>query len=197
MRNLLILLLFCQLATAAPVTFSVLDVSGAPATGVLVIVQNLENHEEEVLRALTDERGDAGRRELRSGLYRMIATAPYGIWQTNIKEFMVGSVPLEIALPVQCMPTHGYGDIVVIGTTWAELHFLQPDGQPMSNAEILVRDRTATLSTERWYKTDVQGRAKIEMISDPLVLIVLHHDSAMTMEIPEHNPPKVIKFTPD
>ena len=197
MRNFLILLLFVQLAAAAPVSFRVLDASGAPAKDVLVIVQNLENHEAEVLRALSDEHGDAGKRELRSGLYRMIATAPYGIWQTAIKEFMVLSVPLEIALPVRLMGTHGYGDIVVTGTTWTEVQFLRPDGQPLANGDVFVRDRAATMYTERWYKTDVQGRAKIEMIADPLVLVILYHDSIMTTELPEHNLPKVIKFTAD
>lgn len=60
MRNLLMLLLFCQLAAAVPFTFRVLDMSGTPAKSVLVTVQNLENHEEEVLRALTDGHGNAG-----------------------------------------------------------------------------------------------------------------------------------------
>lgn len=196
-RNLLFLLMFGQLAAAVPVSFRVLDASGAPAKDVLVIVQNLEKHEAEVLRVLSDEHGDAGRRELQPGLYRMIATAPYGIWQTAIKEFMVGSVPMEIALPVNGMPTHGYGDIVVTGTTWTELQFLQPDGQPLANGDVFVRDSSATLYTERWYKTDVQGRAKIEMISDPLILVILYKDSIMTTELPERNPPKLIKFSAD
>lgn len=197
MRKLLVLLLFGQLAAAVPVTFRVFYASGVPAKDVLVIIQDLENHPREVFRVLSDEYGNAGRRELGSGLYRMIATAPYGIWQTTIKEFILGSPPLEMALGVEFMPTHGYGDIVVTGTTWTELQLLQADGQPLSNAQLLVRDRTATLYTERWYKTDVQGRVKVEMMSDPMILIILHHDSIMTTELPERNSPKAIKFIPD
>lgn len=197
MRNLLMLLFLCQLANAVPVTFRVLGSSGVPAKGVLVIVQNLENHEAEVLRALSDEQGVAGRCEIRSGLYRMIATAPYGIWQTAIKEFIVRTVPLEMAIHVEPMPTHGYGDIVVIGTTWTELQFLQPDGQPLANANVFVRDRSATLYTERWYKTDARGHAKIEMISDPLVVVIPYRDAIMTTEVPEHDPPRVIRFSAD
>jgi hypothetical protein len=197
MRAMLMLLLFCPLATAVPVKFRVLDGGGAPTTDVLVIVQNLENHEAEVLRALSDELGYAGSRELQPGLYRMIATNPYGIWQTAIKEFMVRTAPFEMALRVDPMPTHGYGDVVVVGTTWAELQVLQPDGQPVSNADLFVRDRMATLYTERWYKTDAQGHTKIEMIGDPLVVLVLYHDAMMTTELSVRNPPKVIKFSPD
>jgi|ERR1035438_2876614 hypothetical protein len=197
MRTVVLLLLLCPFASAVPVKFRVLDGSGSPTSGVLVIVQNLENHEAEVLRALSDERGDAGSRELLPGLYRMIATTPYGLWQDVIKEFVVRSVPFEMALRVQPMPTHGYGDIVVMGTTWAELQVLQPDGQPASNANLFVRDSKATLYTERWYKTDAQGRTKIEMISDPLVVLVLYHDAMMTTALSERNLPKVIRFSPD
>ena len=99
-----------------------------------------------------------------------------------------------MVLRIQFMPTHGYGDIVVVGTKWAELKILQPDGEPASNAKLLVRDRMATLYTERWYKTDAQGRAKIEMTSDPLVLLVLYRDAIMTTEVSD---PKVITFSPD
>lgn len=195
MRSVLILLLMCPLATAVPVKFRVLDASGAPTNGVLVIVQNLENHEAEVLRALGQ--GNAGSSELQPGLYRMIATTPYGIWQTAIKEFVVRAVPFAVVLPVQPMPTHGYGDIVPLRTTRAELQVLKPDGQPASNADLLVRDRMATLYTERWYKTDAQGRTRIEMTSDPLVVLVLYHDAVMTTELSERSPSKVITFKPD
>ncbi len=197
MRTVMVLLLFCELGSATPVKFRVLDESGAPAKGVLVIVQNLETHEAEVLRILSDEQGNAGSRELPPGLYRMIGTTPYGLLLTTIKEFMVKSLPLEMALRLKFMPTHGHGDIVVVGSTWAELQVLRPDGEPASDAELLVRDRMATLYMERWYKADAQGRTKIEMISDPLVLVVLYHDAVMTTELSERNAPKVIKFSPD
>jgi hypothetical protein len=197
MRTVMLFLLLCPCASAVPVRFRVLDTGDAPTSGVLVIVQNLQNHETEVLRALTDARGEAGSRELLPGLYRMIATTPYGIWEDVIKEFVVRYVPFEMALRVAPMPTHGYGDIVVVGTTWAELQVLQPDGQPAPNANVFVRDRKATLYTERWYKTDAQGRTKIEMISDKLVVLILYQDAMMTTSLSERNLPKVIRFSPD
>jgi hypothetical protein len=193
----MVLLLFCQLATAAPVKFRVLDESGAPIKDVLVILQNLSKHEAELLRVLSDAEGSGGGRDLQPGLYRLIATTPYGPWRTTIKEFVVKSAPQEFAIRIKPMPTHGYGDIVVVGTTWLDLQILRPDGLPASDAELLVRDRDATLYTERWYKTDAQGRTKIELVSNPLVLLVLYHDAIMTTELAESNAPKVIKFSPD
>jgi hypothetical protein len=197
MRILIVLMVLCEFASAMPVKFRVRDEGGNPAKGVLVIVQNLESHEAEVLRVLSDEQGDAGSCELQPGLYRMIATTPYGLWQTKIKEFVVGSSAFEMALRLKFMPTHGYGDIVVVGTTWVELKVLRPDGEPASGAALLVRDHMATLHMERWYKTDAEGRTKIEMISDPFVLVILYHDAIMTTELAEGNVPKVIKFSPD
>src|ERR1035441_7121891 len=114
MRSAILLLLCCQLASAVSVKFRVVDEGGSPVKDVLVIVNNLESHGAEVLRVLTNDRGEAGFLELQPGLYRMIATAPYGLWQTRIKEFLVKSGPLEVVLPVKVMPTHGYGDIIVV-----------------------------------------------------------------------------------
>lgn len=197
MRSVMMLVLFCQLAMAVPVKFRVLDEGGTPVNDVLVIVQNLQKHEAELLRVLSDAEGNAGFRELEPGLYRLIATAPYGLWRTTIKEFLVKASPMEVVLRVKVMPTHGWGDIVIVGSPWVDLHVLRPDGQPASGAELLVRDRDATLHMERWYKTDAQGRARIEMVSDPLVLVVLYQDAMMTTELSEHNASKVIKFSPD
>jgi hypothetical protein len=197
MRRLVVLLLFCQIAAAAPVKFRVLDGSGAPVKDVLVIVQDLSKHEAELLRVLSDADGNGGGRDLQPGPYRVIATTPFGIWRTTIKEFVMKSTPLELVLRIQPTPTHGYGDIVVIGTTWVDVQILGPDGLPASDAELLVRDRDATLYTERWYKTDPQGRTKIEMVTDPLVLIVLYQDAIMTRDVSQRNAPIVLKFSAD
>jgi hypothetical protein len=131
------------------------------------------------------------------GLYRLIATTPYGFWRTTIKEFLVKAAPMEVALRIKGMPTHGYGDITVVGAPWVDMQVLRPDGQPASSAEVLVRDRDATLYTEQWYKTDAQGRIGIEMRSDPLVLVILYQDAIMTTELSERDAPKVIKFSPN
>jgi hypothetical protein len=94
MRSIMMLLLFCQLATAEAVKVRVVDESDAPIKDVLVIIQNLSKHEAELLRVLSDADGYVGRGELQPGLYRLIATTPYGLWRTTIKEFMVKSAPL-------------------------------------------------------------------------------------------------------
>jgi hypothetical protein len=198
MRIAILLLLCCQLAGAAPVKFRVVDEGGSPVNDVLVIVKNLESHEAEVLRALTNDRGDAGVRELQPGVYRIIATAPYGLWQTRIKEFLVKFAPVEVVLPVKVMPTHGYGDIVVVGAPWLELQIVQADKRPASFAEVLVRDSVATLHTEKWYKADSEGRIKVEMmVAEPVMAVVLYHDAIMTTELPAHVVGTVIRFSPD
>jgi hypothetical protein len=197
MRSVVVFFLFCHLATATPVMFRIVDETGEPVKNVLLIVQNLDKHEAELLRALSDVEGNVGGRELQPGFYRSLATTPYGLWRTTVREFMVKSAPLEVVLRLKPMPTHGYGDITIVGTTWLDLQVLRPDGQAASNTELLVRDRDATLYTERWYKTDAQGRIKIEMVSDPLVLVVLYQDAVMTTELSRQSTPKVLKFSPD
>jgi hypothetical protein len=198
MRSAILLLLCCQLASAVSVKFRVVDEGGSPVKDVLVIVDNLESHEAEVLRVLTNDRGEAGVLWLQPGLYRMIATAPYGLWQTRIKEFLVKSGPLEVVLPVKVMPTHGYGDIIVVGAPTLELQIVQSDGHPASFAQVLMRDKVATLHTEKWYKADSEGRVKAEMMADePVVAVILYQDAIMTTELPSHATGTVIRFSPN
>jgi hypothetical protein len=197
MRSVIMLFLFCQLAFATPVKFRIVDETGESVKGVLVVVQNLDNHEAELLRALSDTKGNVDGHELRPGVYRLIATTPYGLWRTTIKEFIVKSASLELVIRLKPVPTHGYGDTVVVGTSWVDLQILRADGQAAADAKLLVRDKDATLYTERWYKADAQGRIKIEMISVPLVLVILYQDSIMTTELSQGNAPKALKFSPD
>jgi hypothetical protein len=82
---------------------------------VLVIVQNLDAHEREVMRVLTDREGRVPAADLSSGLYRVIATAPYGTLQAKVDEFLVGSKPRSVVVTVQFLATHGYGDVVTVG----------------------------------------------------------------------------------
>ena len=92
-----------------PVTIRVEDASGAVTKEVLVIVQDLDHSEHEILRTLSDQSGNVPSLQLSPGLYRVIATAPYGIWETSVSEFLVGSPPNVVIVKVQPMPTHGYG----------------------------------------------------------------------------------------
>src|SRR5208337_2561069 len=132
MRHLLLLLaLFGVVPTVAAATFPVKvkveDSSGAAVKDELVIVQDLDSREHEILRALTDPDGNAPTLQLPSGLYRVIATAPYGLWLTSVREFLVSQAPTEVILRVQPMPTHGYGDIVTVGTPRVQLKVIGPD----------------------------------------------------------------------
>lgn len=171
-----------QAAPTVSVTIAVHDPSTEPVKDDLVIVQNLDDHENEVVRALTDEKGEIPVLQLRSGLYRAIATAPYGIWQTTVREFLVSDTPVRVVLAVEPMPTHGNGDIVLVGATTMSLQVLNPDGKPAAGAAVLARDRNATLYLERWYKTDLSGRVTIEVVGDPLVVVVVSGRTIVTKE---------------
>ena len=145
MKFLLALLAFSVMTPSTQVTVVVEDSTGMALKDELVIVQDLHNREREVLRVLTDKSGKIPAIDLGPGLYRAIATTPYGPWQTEVQEFLVGENPMHLALHVRPMPTHGYGDIVAVRTKKKKLKVLTPDGQAASGAEVYVRDRDATL----------------------------------------------------
>lgn len=196
---LLTLALFAVVVPAvAAVTFPVKikgeDSSGAVVKDELVIVQDLDNREHEILRGLSDHTGNGPTLQLPSGLYRVIATAPYGLWQTSVREFLVGQQPTDVIVRVQPMPTHGYGDIVTVGTTRVELKLIGPDGQPANGARILIRDRDATLHLERWYKADGKGIATIDLVSKPTVAVVIYADILVTTELEQHDSNPVIRL---
>ena len=77
-------------AATFSVTIKIEDETGDALKDELVIVQDLNNQEHEILRALSDKNGYVPPLELPSGLYRVIATAPYGLWETSVREFLVG-----------------------------------------------------------------------------------------------------------
>ena len=185
------------LCFAAPATFRVLDGSGAPVKDVLVIVESLDSSYRDVSRQLTDEQGRVRTEELKAGLYRVIATTPYGLWETAIKEFLVTDHPVDLTLTVQPQPTHGYGDIVTLGSSRAELQVLNSDGTPASGAEVLVRDEDATLYLERRYKTDQNGKAHIELVASPTVLIIIYDGKLLTKELASTDTHAIVRLSPD
>jgi len=154
--------------------------------GELVIVQDLNSREHEVIRALTEQDGSIPPIQLQSGLYRVIATTPYGLWETNIHEFLVGQESTDVIIHVQPLGTHGYGDTLSAGTTYGQLRVIAPDGSPAIGAVILVRDREATLYSERRYITDKEGTTPIEFVSEPTVVIIVYGDVLMTTELNQH-----------
>ena len=140
MRALLACLMLFGFSSASPVTIKVEDVSGAPIKNELVIVQDLDHQEREVARALTGDTGTIQPLELSPGLYRAIATAPYGLWRTKVCEFLVTEKQRDILLRVQPMPTHGAGDIVTTGSALIEVQVLNSNSQIVSGASVLSRD---------------------------------------------------------
>jgi len=78
--------LVCSQAAAAPLRLKVLDQTGAAFPDVLVIVKSLAG-KGEIFRALTDQSGCVPERDLPAGLYRAIATCPYGICETRLASF--------------------------------------------------------------------------------------------------------------
>ena len=199
MRGLLFMLALIGVAPAVsavtfPVKIKVKDASGAALKNELVIVQDLNNREHEILRALSDQEGNGPTLELPSGIYRVITAAPYGVWQTSVLEFLVGQQSTEVIVRVQPMPSHGYGDIVTVGTTRVQLKVIGPDGHPAHGAHILIRDRDATMHLERWYKADSQGIATIELVSEPTVAVVVYDDALLATELAQHDSTPVIRL---
>src|SRR5271156_4017440 len=184
MRYFVMVLMLLASSQGSAVTIRVQNASGEGERNVLVIVQKLDDHEREVMRVLTDQEGRVPAADLSPGLYRVIATAPYGLLQTKIDEFLVGSNPRNVVVTVQFLATHGYGDVVTVGPkSWTHLQVVRPDGKPAARADVLVRDRDATLYLERWYTTDEEGRVTIARVADPTIAVIVYQDTLTSLEL--------------
>jgi hypothetical protein len=164
----LLAIVFSPCAFAGRVSLSVKDASGAPFPKVLVIIRRLE-FKGEVLRGLTDREGIVPGVDLQPGLYRVIATYPYGLWSTGVREFLVTSEPLNLSITLHSTPTTD--DIGFIGAPSRTVHVVDRNGNPISGAEVLVRDETAT--HEMWYTSNSMGDAEVELFADPTILVVV------------------------
>ena len=186
LRAVIALLLWVSSSSAAVVvSVSVADGSRAPIKDVLVILQPLDPSNGEISRSLTDSQGHITPVKVAAGLYRAIASTPYGLWETKITEFLANGPKTDVILFVTPQPTHGYGDIVSIGNPLRRVHVLRSTGEPAANAAVYVRDRNATLHLERRYKTDLSGNAQIELVSNPTVVIAVSEGSLLSEEITE------------
>jgi hypothetical protein len=165
-------------ADASPLSITTLDRTGAAFPNVLVIVKGLsleEKREPEIFRALTDSKGIAQTRELPVGLYRVIATCPYGICQTKIQEFFVKGDPLylELTLDVVGSGTHGEGDVIEVGPSkLLKVRVTDSEGRPVRLAWIIVRDSDAW--HEGWYKTDSSGSAMVKLPEESVTVVVVY-----------------------
>ena len=176
---LLLFLTTPRLTLCSPIRIRVVDPTGAPIPNVLVILKSLDGQGEQ-FRALSGADGFVASVQGLPGLYQAIATSPYSYWKTAIKEFLVGNKPVLVELRVESLPTHGYGDKVVVGTR-INLTLLGSDGNPLPKTWIYVRDPLARLDLS--VTTDAFGKATFELIGDPTVLIIVHDGRLQKEEI--------------
>ena len=170
----LAVVLLCTLpAFSAQVDISVTDSGGTPLKDTLVIVQDLQRQERELFRALTDEYGKVPGHNLDPGLYRAIATYPYGQWRNNVREFLVKDAPVRVQLQ---MPQATGLDSLDVSIGQLNVTVLDAAGKPAQGARVLVRDVNATPQSEHWGTTDAQGHTTLELTVDPDALVVIYHD---------------------
>lgn len=135
------------------------DETGAGFADVLVIVKSLEGKGEK-FRALTDKSGAVSAYELSEGLYQIIATCPYGICQTTVREVIVANQPVDLKLSLKVLPT--VGNAFTVGRIERRrVEVLDSDGRPVTSAQVLVRDAAA--QHQRWYQTGVDGKVEIAL----------------------------------
>jgi hypothetical protein len=170
-NTILLLLIISVSASAATLRVKLVDQTGAGFNDVLVIVKSLEGRGE-VFRALTNGAGSVPARELTPGLYRLIATCPYGICQTKVSEFLVSDRPVEIELTLKVLPTRGNG-VTIRPSDRMGIQVVDTEGRAITAAEVLVRDSEA--QNEHWYKTNSAGQVEVELPLGNVTLIVLHN----------------------
>lgn len=165
-----LVMLGCCEASAAPLRLRVTDQTGAAFPDVLVIVKSLAG-KGEIFRALTDQAGGVPERNLPTGLYRAIATCPYGICETKISEFLVGDTLVELELRVDVSPTRG--NVAMVGpSNPVRIQILDQQGRPAPSAELLVRDSNAEY--EQWYRTNGEGEIDVEPRGTTITFAVVY-----------------------
>ena len=189
MRRISVAFLYAILACAsipfvyaAPFHIHVQDGTGEALKDQLVIVQPLEKYGE-VFRVLTDESGNIPIRDLSPGYYRLIVTDPYGLWETKIREFAINSGPANLVVNLPPMPTHGYGDRVIVNTSGnpprtLTVQFVDEEGKPVSDVRFLVRNEDLDFAT--WYQSDSKGMKEVELPSEPITLVALWNGNLTT-----------------
>lgn len=157
-------------ADAAPVHVNVLDQTEAAFPNVLVIIKSLDR-KTEVSRALTDARGGVPQQEVAPGMYRIIATCPYGICETKVKEILVRDAPVQLQMTVDVAPTRGNTFQTGPART-LKVEVSDNQGRPANRAEVLVRDAEAR--NERWYRTASDGTVSVDLPDGPVTVVVLY-----------------------
>jgi hypothetical protein len=174
---LAVCLIGCVPCLAAQVAITVTDSKGVPLKSALVIVQDLQNQDRELYRALSDEHGTVASHTLTPGLYRAISTYPYSHWQTDVREFLVAADPVKVQL--RLAQAEGF-DTTPISIGTLTVHVLDANGRPAAGARVLVRDADANPDSEHWGTTNAQGTTTLELTLTPAVLVVVYRDQLYT-----------------
>ncbi len=164
-------LCFSYCSQAAQFQFATLDETGTGFPDVLVIVKSLEGRGES-FRALTDKNGAVSAHELSSGLYQIIATCPYGICQTTVREFIVANNPVELKMSLKVLPTTGNA-FRVGRVERRHVEVRDGDGKRIAHAQILVRDALA--ENQKWYQTGLDGKTEIDLPPGTQTTVVAVH----------------------
>lgn len=153
------------------------DQSGVPFPNVLVIIQSFDG-KGEIGRYLSDRQGRTPHFQLGPGLYRLILTCPYGLCRTTVREFLGAKAPSEIIEKIELKPTDLNGEI--LGAPKIRLKVFSLDGKPRVSVHVLVRDPSA--KWVKWYLTDGEGSAIIDLLNDPSVVVILGNQNITTKE---------------
>ena len=180
-------------AHAAPLRVVTVDQTGAGFPDVLVIVKPLEGSGES-FRALSDKDGIIPARDLPPGLYQLIATCPYGLCKTTVREFVVKKEPFDLKLPLAILPTSG--NTVTIGhVEHRDIKVEDGEGKPIPSVPLLVRDAAA--QNERWYTTGVNGSAIIDLPPGRETTVVAVHRGVLVsrdFKMSDENEKIVLRF---
>jgi len=159
------------------------DQSGAPLACMLVIVRSIEGSGE-VLRLLSDSSGSASLKLPPPGKYQVIATHPYGNWETVVKELVVDQEPIALDISVRALPTHGIGDVAIVSPE-VSIKVVNSSGHVEPNAEIFVRDHEGVYG--KWYRTDSNGMARASTFGDATEVLAFYgnHVAKIAISFPE------------
>ncbi len=166
----------CPPLEATNVKFRVMDPSGACFSKVLVIVRSLEGRGE-IDRELTDRDGHVRPVDLSPGVYQVIASYPYGGWDTSVKEFVVGSRAVQLELVLVPAKIGGY----LLTKLDLRVQVVAADGEPVSGADLMARDLEAKYFF--WAKTDDKGWAMISVPLDGAEISAVYRGQVHTQEV--------------
>ncbi len=168
-------------AAGTKTRIQVLDPSGAPVPGVLVIIA-LQGDKAEIGRYLSGTDGTVAPVRLGAGMYKITATCPYGICETVTREVLGPFDSADLKLQV---PLKGTGKGELVGAPRVSFE-VQASGQPPSKTTLLIRDTEASL--ESWYPVPPDGKVDATLVSDPAVVVLVRGRCLRTFEVASQCP---------